>query len=206
MLIKAKTKNKGKKMLKKILILILVLITIFYLFDLNMKLTMLGIQINEMGIMTNELNKKIENIDKKPKEKYWFFEENNILYINLTLKVTAYSSEICQTDSDPNIGAWNNRVNKKMVAVSRDLEKIGLTNGVPIIIEGYEHINTMILDRMGVDKTIKGEKIKIEKTLDIWMESKEEALKWGVKFCNIKVPIKYINITKLITKRLEIII
>lgn len=182
-------------MLKKILYISLCVSVIFYLFIISFKLEKLSIQLQEIGTTIQNMNQKSKNIPKK----FQYSPPNEQLYVKIRLKITAYSSEISQTDSDPYTGAWNNPVRKGMVAVSRDLESFGLTNGVPIIIEGCEHLNTVILDKMGAYKTIKGKKIIIKKTLDIWMESRQEALDWGVKHLTVQIPVKYIKIEKLIT-------
>lgn len=87
----------------------------------------------------------------------------------LKSKVTAYNSEACQTDSTPYIAAWNNPVYDGMVAVSRDLEKLGLGRGCKIYIDGKEFV---IDDRMHKRK---------KNQFDIWMENKEDAEKWGVQ-------------------------
>lgn len=181
------------KMLKRILYILLILIILYYAFIINFKLRIMHIQMQEIEIIIQNINKKINNISNSNSLK-------KEIYVNVKLKITAYSSEINQTDSDPNIGAWNNPVRQGMIAVSRDLEKLGLTNGVPIIIEGYEHVNTIILDKMGQYKKIKGRKIEIKKTLDIWMKSRQEALEWGVKYLTVKIPIKHINIEAFMAK------
>lgn len=122
-------------------------------------------------------------------------EGNNIKYVKdnnskckffyMYLKVSAYNSIEDQTDNDPYTGAWNNKVRKGMVAISRDLEEFGLTNKTPIILEGKEYT---ILDRMHSRK---------RKQVDIWMERKCDAEHWGLKVCQIEIPIEYIKIKKL---------
>lgn len=86
----------------------------------------------------------------------------------LKSKVTAYNSEECQTDDTPYIAAWNNPVYDGMVAVSRDLEALGLGRGCKVYIDGKEFV---IDDRMHKRKKCQ---------FDIWMESKEAAEEWGV--------------------------
>lgn len=111
------------------------------------------------------------------------------LEIYLRVKVTAYNSTVAQTDSTPFEAAWGHRVHNGMIAVSRDLEEIGLTRGLftfemvkrdvwlfPILeIEGREYI---IKDRLNKRK---------RRQLDIWMEHEEDAIEWGVQYCTIKV-------------------
>ena len=116
-----------------------------------------------------------------------YLEDNGAIYFNL--KVTAYSSEPSQTDSTPFEAAWGHRVHKGIVAVSRDLEAIGLTRGLvrmdltdklvwfyPVVeIDGVRYT---VKDRMNRRK---------RKQFDIWMESKETALAWGVQYRTVKV-------------------
>lgn len=87
----------------------------------------------------------------------------------LNAKVTAYNSEPDQTDSDPYIAAWNNKVYSGMIAISRDLEKLGLKRGTEIYIDADKYI---IDDRMHKRKN---------KQFDIWMENKEDAKRWGIQ-------------------------
>jgi 3D (Asp-Asp-Asp) domain-containing protein len=183
----------------KILLFLIIIYNILFSIDNNIKLFKLRVQVQEIGLITQELNKKVDNLSKNN----WFFPKSKNLYVNFKLTVTAYNSEVNQTDKDPNTGAWNNRVRPGMIAVSRDLEKFGLTNGVPVKIEDYEHTNTIILDRMGKYKTVKGREVKIERSLDIWMKSKKEAKLWGVEFKNVKIPIEYVNIDELIANGLK---
>lgn len=116
--------------------------------------------------------------------------------IHLILKVTAYSSEPSQTDSTPFEAAWGHRVHDGMIAVSRDLEALGLTRWLArfelidryvwfyptLEIDGREFI---IKDRLHERK---------REQLDIWMASTEDALEWGVQYKTVKV----INCSNLI--------
>ncbi len=182
-------------MFKKILYILLYVSVIFCLFAISFKLEKLSIQLQEIGTIIQNMNQKSKNIPKK----FHYSPPNEQLYVKIRLKITAYSSEVSQTDSAPHIGAWANKVRKGMIAVSRNLEKIGITNGVPIIIKYKKgDIHGVILDKMGKYKTTKKGKIKIINTLDIWMETREEALKWGVKYLPVEVPLSCINFDKLI--------
>ncbi len=109
-------------------------------------------------------------------------------YVRIRLKVTAYSSDKRQCDKDPYTGAWNNRVKPGMVAVSRDLEKFGITNGTPVIINGKEYT---VLDRMHKRK---------RKHLDIWMPRQEMAEKWGVQYHEVLVPLEHVKVKILVEK------
>jgi len=54
------------------------------------------------------------------------------------VRLTAYSNEVGQTDSTPNIAAWNNPVTEGTIAVSRDMLKLGFVrNGSIVYIHGH---------------------------------------------------------------------
>lgn len=78
--------------------------------------------------------------------------------------VTGYSSTPDQTDSSPTITAYNTQVRKGIVANNC------LPRGTMVIIDGV----TMIVE----DR--KNSRYGCE-WFDIWFESREEALEWGVK-------------------------
>ena len=88
-------------------------------------------------------------------------------YLKFTATVTAYNSSPDQTDATPYLAAWNNPVYDGMIAVSRDLERLGLSRGVKVEIDGVEFV---IDDRMHRRK---------KRQFDIWMEDKEDAENWG---------------------------
>ncbi|MBN8432403.1 3D domain-containing protein [Microbulbifer salipaludis] len=93
---------------------------------------------------------------------------------SMTVTATAYNSVEGQTDDDPWTAAWNNRLRPgdKIIAVSRDLEKHGLTNGAKVKIEGLPGTYT-VRDRMNKRYT---------KRIDVWMEEDiKKARKWGKK-------------------------
>ena len=96
-----------------------------------------------------------------------------------TVKATAYNSEVAQTDNSPFITATGTRVRPGVVALSRDLlrvfpygtrvtlqDKAGLLNGRVFIVEDTMHVRKV-------------------NTVDIWMPSRSQALKWGVR--NVKI-------------------
>ncbi|QKX17442.1 3D domain-containing protein [Microbulbifer sp. YPW1] len=93
---------------------------------------------------------------------------------SMTVTATAYNSVKGQTDDDPWTAAWNNRLRPgdKIIAVSRDLEKHGLTNGAKVKIEGLPGTYT-VRDRMNKRYTNR---------IDVWMEKDiKKARKWGKK-------------------------
>lgn len=92
----------------------------------------------------------------------------------MTVDATAYNSVAGQTDDDPWVAAWNNRLRpgQKVIAVSRDLEKHGLTNGAKVKIEGLPGTYT-VRDRMNK---------RFKNRIDVWMEKDiKKARKWGKK-------------------------
>ncbi|WKD49169.1 3D domain-containing protein [Microbulbifer spongiae] len=92
----------------------------------------------------------------------------------MVVDATAYNSVPGQTDSDPWVAAWNNRLRPgdKVIAVSRDLEKHGLTNGAKVKIEGLPGTYT-VRDRMNK---------RFRNRIDVWMEKDiKKARAWGKK-------------------------
>ncbi|MFD1215109.1 MULTISPECIES: 3D domain-containing protein [Microbulbifer] len=93
---------------------------------------------------------------------------------SMTVTATAYNSVKGQTDDDPWVAAWNNRLRPgdKIIAVSRDLEKHGLTNGAKVRIEGLPGTFT-VRDRMNK---------RFKNRIDVWMEKDvRKARQWGKK-------------------------
>lgn len=68
--------------------------------------------------------------------------------VSLRVNATAYTSTPGQTQGDPFLAAWNNRLEPgmKALAVSRDLLKKGLANGSKVKVEGYGTYT--VLDKM----------------------------------------------------------
>jgi len=107
------------------------------------------------------------------------------------VRASAYNNTIRQCDDTPNIMAWNNRITEdnreSVVAVSRDLEKIGLGKNTDITfqVDGDIHSKT-ILDRMGRYARKGGRRrYKIKNSIDILMKKYRDARKFGRK--NVKV-------------------
>jgi len=97
------------------------------------------------------------------------WKPKSIIYTRL-VRVTAYNADQRQTDSTPFTAAWGDRVRPGMIAVSRDLEKIGLTRGKLIHVDGFGY--GKILDRMHKRK---------RNQIDIFMENNEDAVNFGVR-------------------------
>lgn len=92
----------------------------------------------------------------------------------LVVEATAYNSVSHQTNSEPWVGAWGDRLNPDMkaIAVSRDLLEEGLTRGVEVEIEGHEG-TYRVLDKMGR---------RWKRRIDIYMgEDIDAARAWGVR-------------------------
>ncbi|MEW5248852.1 3D domain-containing protein [Microbulbifer sp. 2201CG32-9] len=92
----------------------------------------------------------------------------------MVVDATAYNSVPGQTDDDPWVAAWNNRLRPgdKIIAVSRDLEKHGLTNGAKVRIQGLSGTYT-VRDRMNK---------RFTNRIDVWMEKDiKKARRWGKK-------------------------
>ena len=86
--------------------------------------------------------------------------------------ITAYNSVRSQTDGDPTIAAWGDRLKPgmKAVAVSHDLMKRGLTRGKKIKIKGLKGYY-VVLDRMSR---------RWKKRIDIYMGNNvRKARRWG---------------------------
>jgi 3D (Asp-Asp-Asp) domain-containing protein len=93
---------------------------------------------------------------------------------SLLVKASAYNSLAAQTNDQPTLTAWGDRLKPgmKSIAVSRDLIELGLGHGVRVRIEGLagEYI---VRDKMAR---------RWKKKIDIYMgEDVAAALAWGVR-------------------------
>lgn len=132
-------------------------------------------------------------------------------YVLMRLKVTAYSSDRNQCDSDPYTGAWNNRVRQGMVAVSRDLEQFGITNGIPVapyMSELSANSQTRLIDRLWKMGMVflaspQGHMVldrmhpRKHQQLDVWMPQRGLAEMWGVQYHDVLVPIEHVRVKRL---------
>lgn len=99
----------------------------------------------------------------------------------ITVTMTAYSSEVRQTNSQPTITATGETVRSGIVAVSRDLLGSVLPYGTKLrLIEIHEDPNAcggwdpeMILE---VQDTMHR---RMQNRVDIWMPSRDLAIQWG---------------------------
>ncbi len=99
-----------------------------------------------------------------------------------TLKVTAtaYNSVRAQTNSNPSIAAWGDRLKPgmKVIAVSRDLLKMGITHGTKVKISGLPG-EYVVLDKMNK---------RWSRKIDIYMGKDIQAARnWGRRSVTITV-------------------
>ncbi|MCK5824924.1 MAG: 3D domain-containing protein [Ichthyobacteriaceae bacterium] len=101
----------------------------------------------------------------------------------LKVEATAYNSLVSQTDSNPTIAAWGDKLKPgmKCIAVSRDLLEMGLTHNTEVTIEGLDGVY-LVKDKMAARWT---------KRIDIYMGvDSHKAFKWGVRNVKIKWKVK----------------
>lgn len=105
--------------------------------------------------------------------------DKNYTWHRIQVTATAYNSLTNQTNSNPQITAFGDRLKPglKYIAVSRDLLKKGLKHNTPIKIEGFEDIY-FVKDKMHSRK---------RNHIDIYMGVDTKAAKiWGRKIISIK--------------------
>lgn len=113
--------------------------------------------------------------EEKPPDDY--------IWEQMEVTATAYNSVPWQTDHDFNIAAWGDTLSPgmKAIAVSRDLERKGLTHNTPVVIEGMEGI-FLVKDKMH---------FRWRNKIDIYMGVDISAAReWGRKKVTIKFPVK----------------
>ena len=96
----------------------------------------------------------------------------------MQVTATAYTSSVRETDSTPTITAWGNKLKPGMrvLAVSRDLLAMGLTQGTLVSVEGFDD-DFIVLDKMNK---------RWKKKIDIYMGfDRDAALQWGKRKVNI---------------------
>ena len=102
---------------------------------------------------------------------------------SIQVEVSAYNSFSWQTDDEPNIAAWNNRLTPgmKCIAVSRDLIALGLDNNTQVKIKGLPGIY-LVKDKMNR---------RYSNKIDIFMgKDVTKAKKWGNKKLMIQYRVK----------------
>jgi 3D (Asp-Asp-Asp) domain-containing protein len=98
---------------------------------------------------------------------------------SLKVTATAFDSLPGQTKGRPDLTAWGDRLEPgmKVIAVSRDLIKLGLSHGVEVGIEGLPG-KYLVLDKMAK---------RWSRRIDIYMgEDLERALRWGRRKVTIR--------------------
>jgi len=102
-------------------------------------------------------------------------------YASLEVTATAYTSRAAETNDEPNLGAWGDRLKPgmKAVAISRDLLDRGLSHGSTIKIDGLPG-EYRVLDKMHR---------RWKKKIDIYMGNNvDQALQWGKQTVVIRWP------------------
>jgi 3D (Asp-Asp-Asp) domain-containing protein len=97
----------------------------------------------------------------------------------LEVTATAYNSVASQTNAEPNLTAWGDRLEPgmKSIAVSRDLIDLGLTHGAPLTISGLPG-RWVVRDKMAK---------RWKRKIDIYMgEDVQAAREWGKRKVTIR--------------------
>jgi 3D (Asp-Asp-Asp) domain-containing protein len=97
----------------------------------------------------------------------------------LEVTATAYNSIADQTNDQPNLTAWGDRLvpGMKSIAVSRDLIEMGLTHGAEVEIDGLEGVY-VVRDKMAK---------RWQRKIDIYMgEDVKAARSWGRRRVTIR--------------------
>lgn len=98
---------------------------------------------------------------------------------SLEVTATAYNSVLGQTNAQPTLTAWGDRLEPgmKAIAVSRDLIALGLEHGVSVEIEGLPH-HYVVRDKMAK---------RWKRKIDIYMgEDVQAARRWGRRKVTIR--------------------
>ena len=90
--------------------------------------------------------------------------------VTRVVRATAYNADPAQTDDTPDVCAWGDKIRPGIIAISRDLEKSGLTRGKEVHIEGIGKV--VVMDRMHYRK---------RNQIDLYMENYRDAVEFGVK-------------------------
>ena len=108
---------------------------------------------------------------------------------SLEVTATAYTSNPKETDSTPSLAAWGDTLKPgmKVIAVSKDLIKMGLSHGVDVSIDG---IHVSIDGIEGKYKVLDKMHNKWRRKIDIYMgKDIEKAKEWGKR----KVIIRWVS-------------
>ena len=105
--------------------------------------------------------------------------ESQYVWNSKIVTATAYNSLEYQTNSNPEVAAFGDRLKSglKCIAVSRDLLRLGLKHNTPVKIEGFDGVY-LVKDKMHS---------KWENCIDIYMGVDVKAAKnWGRRRVSIK--------------------
>lgn len=108
------------------------------------------------------------------------------IWHSIEVTATAYNSLAYQTDGDPEITAWGDRLvpGKKYIAVSRDLIKKGMRHNTPVKIKGMSGIY-LVKDKMNK---------RWKNRIDIYMGNDvSAAMEWGRRNIEISYGIENIE-------------
>ena len=100
---------------------------------------------------------------------------------SLEVTATAYTSSRKETDRTPYVSAFNERLvpGEKVIAISRDLEAMGLTHNTEVEIEGLEGTYRV------ADRTNR----RWKRRIDLYMgDDRRAALQWGKRKVTIRWP------------------
>lgn len=108
----------------------------------------------------------------------------------LTVEMTAYTSDVAQTDSTPRITASGALVSPGIAAASRDLlEAMPYGSQVEVLSVSGEGCGGWVPETpLTVADTMSAE---IENHLDVWLETNELALAWGR--CEAEIRVSLVN-------------
>ena len=111
-------------------------------------------------------------------------------WISKEVRATAYNSTVGQTNANPHVTAFGDSLipGKKYIAVSRDLERLGLSHDTPVKIEGLEG-TSLVKDRMHGRK---------RNQIDVYMGTDiKAALQFGRKHVTIQYRVEIPDSTNL---------
>jgi 3D (Asp-Asp-Asp) domain-containing protein len=97
----------------------------------------------------------------------------------IEVDVTAYNATVAQTDDDPWIAAWGDRLRPgtRVIAVSRDLLSLGFDHGARVEVDGLAG------EYVVLDKTHR----RWRRRVDLFMgEDVRRALRWGKRRMRIR--------------------
>ncbi|CAM4318950.1 3D domain-containing protein [Zobellia roscoffensis] len=110
-------------------------------------------------------------------------KKNDYVWKTKEVNVSAYNSVHWQTDGEPSVAAWGDTLKPgmKIIAISRDLMKLGFEPGTQVKIHGLEGIYE-VRDKMHS---------RWNNKIDVFMGSDvQKARDWGMKKIEIKYRVK----------------